>query len=337
VRAPVWQAVVGQDAALAVLARAVATDRVGHAYAFIGPAGVGRRLAARGLAQACLCAEGGCGACASCRRVAAERHPDCQVIVPTPPEDNPRGALALRIEQVRALEHRAALAPHEGRRKVFILDDAERLTPPAAQALLKTLEEPPPRTLLVLILSHPRALPATVLSRCQRVRFRALDPAAAATVLEARGVAAADSGLLARLCQGQIGLALATDLGAVRAHREAALALARAPRTRLALALDAAGLERPAAAAVVPYLEVCALWCRDALLLGAGGDPALVVNTDRTEALAAAAAAVPPAALVRALAGIKAAWLALDSNVSPRAVLEQALLAMPVAAAGQGA
>jgi DNA polymerase-3 subunit delta' len=335
--APVWRAVVGQDAALGVLARAVAADRVGHAYAFVGPAGVGRRLAALGLAQACLCAERGCGACASCRRVAAGQHPDCQVIVPTPPPDNARGAVALRIEQVRELEHWAALAPHEGRRKVFIVDDAERLTLPAAQALLKTLEEPPPRTLLVLILSHSRALPATVLSRCQRVRFRALDPAAAAAVLEARGVAAADSGLLARLCQGQVGLALGTELGAVRERREAALALARAPRARLAVALDAAGLERPSAAAVVPYLEACWFWCRDALLLGAGGDPGFLVNADRAEALAAVVAAVPPAPLLTALAGIKAAWLALDSNVSPRAALEQALLTMPVAVAGPAA
>src|SRR5207344_167225 len=116
------------------------------------------------------------------------------------------------IEEIRELQRMAALAPHEAGRKVFVLDDAERMTLPTAQALLKTLEEPPPRTHLVLIIANPRALPPTVLSRCQRVRFRPLGDAEAARLLEARGVSPAASELLARLAQGRPGLALGTDL-----------------------------------------------------------------------------------------------------------------------------
>ncbi|MGH7358544.1 MAG: DNA polymerase III subunit delta', partial [Candidatus Rokuibacteriota bacterium] len=142
----IWAGILGQPAALALLQRAIAQDRLAHAYAFVGPAGVGRRRTALAFAQAALCAARGCGACAICRRVAAGQFPDCQLIAPTPPRENPKGTPTIRIEQIRELQQAAALAPHEGERKVFVVDDAERMTLPTAQALLKTLEEPPPRT-----------------------------------------------------------------------------------------------------------------------------------------------------------------------------------------------
>lgn len=328
--APLWQAVVGQDAALALLRRAVATGRVAHAYAFVGPAGVGRRLTALAFAQACLCPRQGCGACSACRRVAAGHHPDCQVVVPTPPRDNPRGAPALRIEDVREIEHWAALAPLEGPWKVFVLDDADRMTLPAAQALLKTLEEPPPRTLLILVVANPRALPPTVLSRCQVVRFRPLPEAEASALLEARGADRETARLLARLCRGQVGLALGADLAGLRARREAALELLAVPRSALPARLDEAGADR---AAVAACLETYWLWYRDALCVAAGGAPGLLVNADRAADVAALGRQTPVAGLVAALRGIKDAWLALEGNVAPRLVLECALLALAPRAA----
>jgi DNA polymerase-3 subunit delta' len=325
VSGPLWETIVGQEGAVALLRRAVLADRIAHAYAFLGPAGVGRRLAARAFAQALLCPVRGCGACGVCHRVAADRHPDCQVVGPTPPEDNPRGAPVLRIEQVRAIEHRAALAPLEATRKVFVLDDAERMTLPTAQALLKTLEEPPPRTVLVLVLASPRALPPTVLSRCQRVRFRPLSPAEAARVLERHGVDPAESLVLARLVQGQPGLALAGEPGGVTARRAAALALARTPFARLAEALDAA---KPDRAAVAGWLDAYWYWCRDALCLAAGAPAAVLVNGDQEAALRELASRVPVGRLAAALAGVKGAWLALEANGNPRLVLERALVAL---------
>jgi DNA polymerase III subunit delta' len=321
----VWAGIVGQDDALALLRRALAADRVAHAYAFVGPVGVGRRRTAVAFAQACLCPARGCGHCPACRRVGAGHHPDCQVLVPTPPRDNPRGVPALRIEQIRELEHWAALAPLEGPRKVFVLDDADRMTLPTAQALLKTLEEPPPRTLLILIVASPRTLPPTVLSRCQRVRFRPLSPPAATAVLEAHGVPPAQSRLFARLCQGQVGLALATDLAAIQSQRATALEFVATPPSHVAVRLDEAGLDRDRAT-VAAYLEIYWLWYRDALWLAAGGAPSRLVNADRQDELTALAARTPIVALVDILRGIKDAWLALDGNVTPRLALEQALL-----------
>jgi DNA polymerase-3 subunit delta' len=331
---PLWETLRGQAPALTLLRRAVAAGRLAHAYAFIGPPGVGRRLAALGLAQACLCLAGGCGGCAVCRRVAAGRHPDCQVLTPTPPRENARGPASLRIGEVRELMHWAALAPLEGPRKVFVLDDAERLTEQAAEALLKTLEEPPPRTLLVLVVANPRALPPTVLSRCQPVRFRPLGEADATALLTGRAADADQARLLARLCRGQVGQALATDLAAVRDRRDAALALLGQPRAGLAARLDEAATDR---ATVAAHLETYRLWYRDALCLAAGAAPGLVVNADRLAELAALGAALPVERLARAVDAVGEAWDALESNVAPRLALEHALVALPAPAAPQAA
>ena len=322
---PLWDTVVGQDQAIALLRRAVETDRVAHAYAFVGPAGVGRRLVALGFAQACLCPRTGCGVCGVCRRVAAGLHPDCQVVTPSPPRDNPRGAPTLRIADVREIEHWAALAPFEGSRKVFVLDEADRMTVPTAQALLKALEEPPPRTLLILVLANPRAVPPTVLSRCQRVRFRPLTTERAAEVLRARGAEPAAADLLARLCRGQVGLVAGVDVTSVRDQRAAALGLLEVAPPLLVARLDELAPDRARAGAC---LETYWLWYRDALCLAAGGDPELLVNRDREAELAALAGRLPVAALAEAVRAIKEAWLALEGNVSPRLVLEQTFLAL---------
>jgi DNA polymerase-3 subunit delta' len=236
----------------------------------------------------------------------------------------------IRIEEIRELERMAALAPHEGSRKLFVLDDADRMTLPTAQALLKTLEEPPPRTHLVLIIANPRALPPTLLSRCQRVRFGPLATEDAARLLVARGMAPAASQLLARLAQGRPGFALGLDLDALRRRREAALALAAEPPARLGVALDGAPTDR---ATVLAYLELYWTWYRDALCLAAGGAPALLVHADQEEALRALAARVPAPALAAALARVKAAWVALEGNTNPRLALESALLGLGAAAA----
>lgn len=322
---PLWATVVGQETAVERLRRAVESDRVAHAYAFLGPSGVGRRLVALGLAQAVLCPRRGCGACRVCRRVAAGQHPDCQVIAPQPPPENPRAQPVVRIEQIRQLIHAAALAPLEGPRKVFVLDDAERLTLPAAQALLKTLEEPPPRTLLVLVVAHARALPPTVLSRCQPVRFRPLPPAAAARVLETQGVAPEAAQLLARLCQGRVGLVAGRDPDALRAERTGALELLRLPPDRVLARLDEAAPDR---ATVAACLEVYRLWLRDLVCVAAGAPASLLVHADREPELRALARTAPPETWLAAMDAVREAGQAMDANVSPRLTLERVLLAL---------
>jgi DNA polymerase-3 subunit delta' len=327
----------GQAAAIEVLRRALAGGRVAHAYAFVGPSGVGRRLAARAFARALLCPAGGhqaVEACPACRKVQAGTHPDFMVLTPTPPESNPRGNPAIRIEAVRALERRAALAPAEAAWKVFLVEEAGRMTPETPQAVLKTLEEPPPRTVIVLILQETRELPATVLSRCQVVRFRPLAEEDAAAVLEGRGVEPATARLLARASRGRPGVALAGDPATWTARREQALAALAEVETGGAEALLRLGEGRDREREEVERLiEAWWLWERDLLCVKAGAAPRVLVHPDRGADLGRAAAARSWEEIEAGLAACREAWQALRGNVSPRLTLEVALARLALRAA----
>jgi DNA polymerase-3 subunit delta' len=315
----------GQAAAVELLSRVIETERVAHAYAFVGPSGVGRKLTALAFAQALLCRAGGCGRCRSCARVSAGVHPDCRLVVPE--------GQAIKIEQVRELERLASLTPHEERVKVFIVDDAERLTLPAANALLKTLEEPPPRTVLVLILTRLRALPATILSRCQPVRFSPLSPSDVVAVLTERGIGESQARLLAHACQGRVGWALAQDPEKFFERRDLALSvLAEAKEQGAETLLERAeslGRDRSQLESVI---ETYWLWYRDLLCVKAGGEPQLVIHADRQAELEEAARTSSWEKILQGLRHCREAWQALQGNVSPRLTLEVTLVRLALGA-----
>ena len=272
-----------QPRAIALLRRALLTGRVAHAYAFIGPRGSGRMTAALAFAAELL----GSG---------SRQHPDLHVIAPTPPETNPRGARAIRIAAIRELSRQAALRPVMARRKVFILDEAERMTGEAPQAFLKTLEEPPAATVMILILPRARAVPATVLSRCQVVRF------------EPRGDEAA---------------------AAVRAQ---ALALLDEVRAQGVEALFQRS-ERVDREKVEGLVDAYWLLCRDLLLAKAGAPPALLLNGDRAEALAREAETWTLDEILRTIELCREAREGLVFNVTPRLTLEIILSRLALRAA----
>lgn len=155
---------------LAALAAAHAAQRLSHALLIHEASGAGGDWMALWAAQLVLCPavtqQGPCRNCPSCQRVAARQHPD--LVIVSPEEDSRQ----IRIEQVRSLCDELMLTSHQGGFRVGVLSPADQLNRHAANALLKTLEEPPPRTLLVLVATQPSRLPATILSRCQRVRIR---------------------------------------------------------------------------------------------------------------------------------------------------------------------
>jgi len=163
-----WERLLGQDAAVRSLRSAIASGRVGHAYLFVGPRGVGRSPAALALAASVNCPDGGCGTCAVCSRILRRSHPDVHHI-------GAEGGQIV-VDQIRALREDAARAPFEGKTKVFLIDEAERLNPAAANALLKVLEEPAGDALFILMTDAPDDLPATVVSRCRRIDFVPLGP-----------------------------------------------------------------------------------------------------------------------------------------------------------------
>jgi len=180
----------GQDAAVERLRRALRAGRLGHALVFAGPSGVGKNTTAFALARALLCQVRpgeGCDRCAECHLVAAGTHPDLFV------EDLERARLdrpsatLLSIDQIRRMRTRLAGRPIRGSRKVGIIDPADRSTPDAQNALLKTLEEPPGAATIVLVASNARALVPTILSRSQILRFAPLEPEVVAAILAAEG------------------------------------------------------------------------------------------------------------------------------------------------------
>ena len=158
---------VGNAAALERLQRAVANPR--HAYLFVGPEHLGKATAARKFAAALLCgqADAPCGECAACRLLAAGNHPDYLELA----EGSKAG-----IDEIRALQRDLSLRPHSGTRRVAVLPDAERLGGPAQNALLKLLEEPPARAVIILTAVTPARLLPTTVSRCQQIRFRVPGP-----------------------------------------------------------------------------------------------------------------------------------------------------------------
>ena len=163
----------GQPRVRDFLSRAVETGRAAQAYLFVGAPGAGKLDAAWALAQALLCEEGGCGACDSCRRVARKTHPDVHLY-------EPESATGYLIAQIRDLLEDVALAPIRAPRKVYIVDRAEQLRANSANALLKTLEEPPENTTFILLGTSTDVMLPTIVSRCQCVPFRTV-PLAEAT------------------------------------------------------------------------------------------------------------------------------------------------------------
>ncbi len=172
-----FDAVVGQERAVAQLLDAA--RRPVHAYLLHGPAGSGKRAAARGLAAALLCPDGGCGVCNSCRRALAGTHPDLVTVE--------RTGSALDVDDAREIITRAQRRPLESARQVLMVPDIH-LASKAAPALLKTVEEPPPSTVFILLADDLPADLATIVSRCVQVPFIAVAPAAVEDWLVGRGV-----------------------------------------------------------------------------------------------------------------------------------------------------
>ena len=197
----------GQDRAVGLLRRAIANGRLAHAFIFAGPAGVGKRATALALARAVLCPEKpdvGCGTCIDCRLVGVGSHPDLFIEDLAMAQAERATATMLSIEQIRRVCGSLALRPARGTGKVGIIDQAERLTAEAQNALLKTLEEPRGRATLVLVTSNLDALLPTIRSRCQRLLFAPLDDALVTTLLERESVAADVAGRAAALASGSL-------------------------------------------------------------------------------------------------------------------------------------
>jgi DNA polymerase III subunit delta' len=283
-----FRTLIAQDRAKELLQRSCRRQRLSHAYLFRGPAGVGKKQAALALAAAINCAnpanQDACEVCPSCRKFRSGNHPDFLTVFPD-------GA-AIKIKQIRALRQNLDFPPHEAQRRVVLLADVHTMRREAGNSLLKTLEEPPAHTILILTGSEAGAILPTILSRCQVIPFFALPYLQVAAALQAEGMPAAAATTLAAVAEGSLGRARLLAAGELLARRreiiERLLPLqAEAPQavtTVFELAEQAAELKEN----LPELLALLQIWLRDLLLLAAGMPSSLVVSRDLTDLLAAA-------------------------------------------------
>lgn len=200
--------VTGHEKAVAILLGTLKQNRVASSYLFTGESGIGKKLTAINFAKALNCINpqdsDACDACSSCRKIDSQTHPDFLMASPEKGE--------IRVEEIRTIEQALSYTPFEGKRKIVIIDDAETMNLSAANAFLKTLEEPPPQCLIILVAASPDRLPETIRSRCSRISFASLSPEKCEQIISTSIKTDDKIPTLARLSMGRPGLAISEEL-----------------------------------------------------------------------------------------------------------------------------
>ncbi len=341
---------IGNKRAVDVLSRAAASGALAHAYLFVGPERVGKATLALRLAQALNCASAGarhasplqggdaegaapCGECPSCVRIAAGIHADVRTVTVEVTDEGPQRK-AISVEQMREVERAVALAPFEGRTRVVIVDPADEMTAVAQNAFLKTLEEPPPHVVFVLIATQGERLLPTVRSRCRRIDFRLLPASEIERALESEPVDPERARLLARLSRGRIGwaLAMARDPSQLERRREAlqsARSLAGMPvAQRMELAEQLTEEFRRDREKILSLLAEWQGWWRDVLLAQSGAEDG-VANVDLLAETREDARGSRPDEVIVFVQALGDARQHLQENVQPRLALEAMLMEAP--------
>jgi DNA polymerase-3 subunit delta' len=322
--------VIGHEWAADLLAQRIDANRLAHSTLFTGPPGIGKTTLALTLAQALNCTDRDtepdppCGVCRACALTHRRAHPDLQIVEAGSGE-------RLKIDQIRELQRGLALAPFEARYRIAIIRNVQQATPGAADALLKTLEEPPPTVRLLLTADMAETVPPTIVSRCQVVALR---PVPAARIEEElvseRGADSQQAQVLARLAGGRLGWALrALEQPETLAQREQDLndlqALLESGRVARFTYADTLRRERERIAEV---LDTWQAWWRDVLLVAEGSDASLT-NEDRREVLTSHAERIGPQGARHALEATRRTTHQLSKNANVRLTLEVLLLDLP--------
>lgn len=350
-----WDDLLDQDRVVQALRGAIERDRVAHAYLFYGPDGVGKRAVAIEFARALQCERGepdACGECNACSKVRRLIHPDVQVFFPQPSDaemeeiveriqrlaKNPYAAVDFirrpsltdatkqsnkqafySVDFVReVLQKISSYRPVEGRYKVVIITDADLFRQDSANAFLKLLEEPPPRTVFILTTNRPDRLLPTILSRCQKHRFDAISPEMIERVLvEKEGVEPETAAMLARMADGSYSRALDlmenVELTANRALVVDFLRQSYAASKNLPALIDSlAGMGRDRVKGVLLLMQS---WVRDLVLYDAAGDEARLVNVDQAESIRKFCTNLPHADLQAMVSLIEDAMRLVERNV----------------------
>ncbi len=312
--------------AVNMLARAA--EQPTHAYLFVGPAQIGKLTLAQDFARALNCTgkHKPCGVCRSCKLIETEQHPDVRVVRRMPDKTE------ILVEQLRELQNELALKPHEGRWRIAIIENVHEANANAANAFLKTLEEPAPQVVLLLTASNAEAVLATIRSRCQMIPLRPLPISQVEQLLHERQQLEPERAqLLARLSGGRIGWAIeASEDESLLDERRARLQqiLDALPHGRSAR-IELAGKLTRDESDVMQTLDLWLSWWRD-LLLVRGQCEHSIMNVDFRDRLARDAARLDLSAIQRYVLAIQSARQQIEQNVNARLAVEVMLLSAPV-------
>ena len=313
--------IIGHDRQKNILQRALTGGRLAHAYLFAGPEGVGKRLMALAVARVLFCSAGtGCGECAACRKLAHRNHPDLHILEP---DGN-----SIKIEQIRAIQRDLSLRPLEGSRKVCLIEAAELLTTAAANALLKTLEEPRGDTLLILLSSQPQRLLETIRSRCQLLQFpRQPLELIRASLQTQLGISDGEAHILAALADGSFKKAFGKDRQLYLEQRHTLLKTLTALSAGSILPILEFAEQLAGDKATLPdILEIFQAFYRDVLLTLHGRDTQELVNLDLGEKVRRVAGREDVGTVLGKLEALGNARRQLERNLNPQLVMEVLLL-----------
>jgi len=319
----VWP-IIGHEWAVELLVRSMQADKASHAYLFTGLSQIGKTSLAKAFAQMIQCrgVDPPCGTCRSCTLVQADKHPD--VLMISPEEGR------IKIEAIRQLQRMVALSAVESRYRVCIISHVDLATMAAANCLLKTLEEPPPRVILVLTADRVDVLLPTVVSRCQVLSLRALSTECTVRALQQRGIDPERARLIGHLARGRIGWALDVSQDErLLAERNQVLDQIGELSTgtyvrRFSWAEQLS--RKPEQVPVV--LEILTSWWRDVLVLTSGSG-VQITNVDRRSQLSEWARRYDLFTARRVLRSIRETGWRLEHNANLRLTLEVLALDMP--------
>ena len=315
-----FKEIVGHERPRAILKRAIANETLAHAYLFSGGEGIGKRMTALAVAAAVNCErpdeDGGCGVCGACRKIAVFSHPELHIVQADRTE--------IKIDQIRQVQADLSLRPFEGAKKVLIVDGAETMNAASANAFLKTLEEPPGDSLIILITSMPQSLPLTIRSRCQEIKFPMLPRQTLAQALaRMRDVPAGDAWFLATLARGSLGRALAMDVASEKRKREEFatfwMQLQNMDHDEVLAQAEAYAKDRDR---FEDFYEFGREWLRDVLVYHATGDEKLLIHGDEPERLRTWSERFPVQRLLTDIHLLKQSRQLLDRRVSAQLVAE---------------
>ncbi|HSH05211.1 MAG TPA: DNA polymerase III subunit delta' [Anaerolineae bacterium] len=329
-----WQSLIGHDWAVQLLTAAITHGRIGHAYLFTGPAHIGKITLARLFTQALNCLDHNpqqrpCGICRPCQLIANDRHSDVHILTP---ELSSRGIPSIKINAIRELQRDLQLTAAEGRYKIAIIRQFDAANINAANAFLKTLEEPPNNVILLLTATDADALLDTIRSRCRTIQLRPLATADIETALQTRWqLPPAEAQTLAHIANGRLGWAL-------RAHHDPTLQATR--QTHLdhldttlqgdhIIRFNLADKLAKKAADLPPLLQTWVSWWHDLILLQTGRPLGHLTNIDRQTTLNQYAQTLTPAQTLTSLQQTQETILHLDRNVNTRLALENLFLTYP--------